>query len=67
MPPNRVSDEYQLFNDSDSYVNGKNITGVASSAAREQIPRFQQITRGNKGRTPTNNPLEAIKRTASGQ
>ena len=58
-PPNKIRDEYQLYENPDTYEGGKNKALDAST--REQIPVFQQVARGVKSRTPTNNPLSIIR------
>lgn len=62
MPPDRERQEYQLYNSSETYVDGKNVMDLSNVATREQIPRFTQTSvRGAKSRVITSTPVLAIK------
>lgn len=62
MPPDKIRPEYQLFNDPDSYQDGKNIINVSDASTREQIPSFRQTSiRGSNSRIVTSNPVMTIR------
>ena len=62
VPPDKARIEYQLYNDPNSYQDGKNVVVDTDSNTREQIQRFQQTSiRGAKSRIVTDDPVRAIK------
>ena len=50
MPPDKTVREYQLFNDPDSYENGRNAIVVIDGAERESVPNFAPKVATTKSR-----------------
>ena len=64
VPLEKIRAEYQLYENPDTYEGGRNKALDAST--REQIPVFQQVSRGVKSRIPTNNPLAYVRNGSDG-
>ena len=66
VPPSKVANEYQLYDDDETYQDGKNVISFASNqATRQNIQQFQHVSRtssrqGNRTRVPTGSPLNAL-------
>lgn len=60
-PPDKVTAEYQLYDDDNTYMNGRNIINISEASSREHIPVFRQTNvRGSKNRIVTNNPMRTL-------
>lgn len=67
QPPQKKTNEFQLYEDDSTYENGRNIIDFSTDqSSRQYIPSFQHTNitstrHGNHTRIPTNNPLQQIK------
>ena len=66
VPPSKVVNEYQLYDDPETYQDGRNVVSFTTDQSTKQnIQVFQHVNRassrqGNHTRVPTNRPLDAI-------
>ena len=62
QPPQEIRPEYQLYDDPDTYEDGRNIITTSDMATRERLPHFKLTNiRGSKSRKIVANPALSIK------